>query len=49
MSAARAEVLDETTFAEAARDPDFMRATGRSVNAIMEIGAYGVACIESGR
>jgi hypothetical protein len=48
-SATRAEILDETTFTEAARDPNFMRMTGRPVNGTLEIGAYGVACIESGR
>jgi len=47
--ATRAAILDERTFAAAGRDPDFMRTTGRSIGGSLEIGAYGVACIESGR
>jgi hypothetical protein len=46
---ARAAVLDETSFSEAAHDPDFMRTAARPVSRTLEIGAYGVACIESGR
>jgi hypothetical protein len=48
-TAAQASVLDETSFAQAATEADFMRTAARSVNGTLEIGAYGVACIESGR
>jgi len=49
-SATEASVLDETSFAEAATDPEFMRKAMRPVRGSgIEIGAYGVVCIESGR
>jgi hypothetical protein len=50
LSAPRGTVLDETTFAVAAGEPDFMRNAVRPLAAAeIGIGAYGVACIESGR
>jgi hypothetical protein len=50
LSAPRGAVLDETTFVAAAGDPHFMRGAARSLaTAEIGIGAYGVACIESGR
>jgi hypothetical protein len=47
--AARVAVLDETSVVEAARAPTFMRRAARPLAGILEIGAYGVVCIESGR
>jgi len=48
-SATRAAILDEASFAQAAGDVNFMRNAAHPVKGILEIGAYGVACIESGR
>jgi hypothetical protein len=49
LSAARGAALDETTFAAAAGDPAFMRTAAQPVGGTLEIGAYGVVCIECGR
>jgi hypothetical protein len=46
---ARSAVLDETTFGAAAGDPEFLRHAALPAGRDLEIGAYGVVCIESGR
>jgi hypothetical protein len=46
---ARGAVLDAGSFAEAGADPGFMRTQARPVGGRLEIDAYGVVCIESGR
>jgi hypothetical protein len=48
-AATRVAVLDETSVAEAARDPAFMRTAVQPLAGVLEIGAYGVVCIENGR
>lgn len=45
----RAAVLDEASLAAAAGEPHFVGSAARLVGSTLEIGAYGVACIESGR
>lgn len=48
-AASHATILDETRFAEAAADPNFMRTAAAPVGGTLKIGAYGVVCIESRR
>jgi hypothetical protein len=49
LASARGAALDETTFAGAASQPNFMREAAQPVGNTLEIGAYGVVCIESER
>jgi hypothetical protein len=49
LASSTACVLDEHSFSVAATAPDFMRRRHKLAGSEIEMGAYGVACIESGR